>query len=114
MIKNFLQSARGQKLKRRYRALKGELTSLGWLTHGSVTPNHPGNWRWTTKVKSKTVMLTLSQDQAHLFKDAIINHRKLEAIVAEMRTISQEVILKSATVIRKKSPSKKHPKTALS
>lgn len=36
-----------------------------------MTPNHPGNWRWTTKVKAKTVTLSLSQEQADLFKKAI-------------------------------------------
>jgi len=40
---------------------------MGWLTHGSVTPIHAGHWKWTTKVKSKTVTLALSQEQARLF-----------------------------------------------
>jgi len=109
---NFLLSARGQKLERRYQALKEELATLGWLTHGSVTPNHPGHWRWTRKVKAKTVTVSLSPEQAGLFKDAIANHRKLEAILQEMRAISQEVLFKSAPETRKKSPPKKIPKPA--
>jgi hypothetical protein len=44
-----------------------------------VTPNHPGNWRWTTKVKAKTVTLSLSAEQADLFKEAIAANRKVES-----------------------------------
>jgi hypothetical protein len=114
MNQTFLQSAQGQKLDARYRSLKEELSGLGWLTHGSVTPNHPGNWRWTRKVKARTVSVSLSQEQADLFKSAIANHRKLESIIREMRAISQEILLKSSAETRKKTPSKKSPKTPLS
>lgn len=113
MNPNFLQSAQGQKMERRFLALKKELAGLGWLTHGSVTPNHPGNWRWTTKVMAKTVTLALSQKQADLFREAIANHRKLESILREMRAISQNVLLKSAPGTRKKPGPKKHPKPGL-
>ena len=113
MNQNFLQSARGQKLERRFLTLQKELAGLGWLTHGSVTPNHPGNWRWTTKVKAKTVTLALSQEQADLFREAIGNHRKLESILHEMRAISQEVLLKSAPGTRKKSGLTKQTKVGL-
>lgn len=114
MKQNFLQSARGQKLSQRFEALQKELGGLGWLTHGSVTPNHPGSWRWTTKVNAKTVSLPLSQEQAELFREAIANHRKLESILHEMRTISQEVLLKAAPGTRKKTGLKTPPKTVLS
>lgn len=113
MKQDFLQSVHGQKLQRRYGELQEELVALGWLTHGSVTPNHPGHWRWTTKVKSKTITLALTQEQAEIFKDAIINHRKLDRIVHEMRAISLQVLLKSTAGIPKKSGSKNHPKSRL-
>lgn len=114
MKRSFLQSTPGLQLKRRYRVLKKELAALGWLTNGSVTPNHPGNWRWTRKINAKTVTVALSQEQAELFKSAIANHRKLESILQEMRAISQEVLLKSAPKKAKISPPAKHPKPALS
>jgi hypothetical protein len=110
---NFLQSAHGQKLETRFQALKGELAALGWLTHGSVTPNHPGHWRWTRKVKAKTVTVALSQAQAELFREAIATHRKLESILCELRAISQEVLLKSAPKTPKKRTPRKHPKSPL-
>jgi len=83
---------------------------LEWITHGSVTPNHPGNWKWTTKIKAKTVTLSLSQEQADLLKEAIATNKKLESILKEMRSISQEVLLKSAPGTRKKSSRKIIPK----
>lgn len=113
MNQDFLQTAHGQNLERRYRALKEKLAGLGWLTHGSVSPNHPGNWRWTRKVKAKTIAVALSQEQAILFNEAIANHRILESILHEMRAISQEVLLKSTVEIRKKSPRKNPPKSPL-
>ena len=102
----FLQSSQGRKLERRFQALKEEIAALGWLTHGSVSPNHPGYWRWTRKVNAKTVSVALSEAQADLFREAIANHRKLESILHEMRAISQEVLLKSAPA----NPKKTRPK----
>jgi hypothetical protein len=106
----FLQTEDGQKLQSRFLELRKELSTLEWITHGSVTPNHPGNWRWTTKVKAKTVTLSLSADQADLFKEAIAANRKVESILNEMRSISQEILLKSAPGIRKNQAAKSSQK----
>ena len=111
MEHNFLHTADGQKLELRFQSLKAEFAQLGWLTQGSVVPNHPGSWRWTRKVSAKTVSVSLSPEQADLFREAIGNHRKLEAIVDEMRLISQEILLNSAPGLRKKTASKNQPKT---
>ena len=113
MKENFLHSARGQKLERQFQSLKDKFADLGWLTQGSVVPNHPGHWRWTRKVKAKTVSVSLSPEQADLFKEAVSNHRKLESIISKMRLISQEILLNSAPEIRKKTPKQNHPKPAL-
>src|SRR5271169_4656873 len=103
MHNHFLQSDRFRELERRHRVLMKELAGLGWLTDGSVTPNHPGSWRWSRKVKAKTVSVSLSAPQAELFKSAIATHRRLEAILRELRAISQEVLLNSAESVRRKS-----------
>ena len=100
----FLDSAPGLELVRRYGALKDQLSTLEWITNGSVTPNHPGYWRWTRKVHARTVSVSLSADQAELFKKAIAEHRRLEAILSEMRLITQEILLKSAPRPLKKKP----------
>jgi len=110
MQNDFLQSEHYRELEDRYRVIKEELAGIGWLTDGSVTPNHPGSWRWTRKAKAKTVTVSLSEEQAGLFKTAIGNHRRLESILLEMRAISQEVLLNSAAGVRKKASSKTIPK----
>jgi hypothetical protein len=106
MQNDFLHSARFRELEKRHRVLTKELAALGWLTDGSVTPNHPGCWRWTRKVRARTVQVSLSAAQAELFKSAIANHRRLEAILREIRAISQEVLLNSAESVRQKSTAK--------
>ena len=113
MNNDFLQSAHYRKLEDRYRVLKEELAGLGWITDGSVTPNHPGHWRWTRKVKTKTITVGLSEEEAALFKAAIADHRRLESVLLEMRAISQEVLLNSAESVRRK-PKPKTPKSSLS
>ena len=95
---------------RRYGALKDQLSTLEWITNGSVTPNHPCNWRWTRKVNARTVSVALSADQAELFKKAIAEHRRLEAILSEMRLITQEILLKSAPRTPKKPRTRNVPK----
>jgi hypothetical protein len=107
MQKDFLHSVRFRELEKRHRVLTQELASLGWLTDGSVTPNHPGSWRWSRKVKARTVSVSLSASQAELFKSAIATHRRLEAILRELRAISQEVLLNSTQGVRRKPQPKK-------
>jgi hypothetical protein len=113
MDHSFSDSPAGLKLAERYSTLKDELATLGWITNGSVTPNHPGYWRWTRKVNGKTVAVALSAGQADLFQEAIASHRKLESILQEMRAISQEVLMKSAAGTVKKPRPEKRPKPAL-
>lgn len=48
---------------------------------------------WTRKVAGKTVTRGLSPEKAQKMKQAIANHRDLEAIIAEMREITQNLIL---------------------
>jgi predicted DNA-binding helix-hairpin-helix protein len=106
MNQHFLKEKDGQKLQIHFLELRKQLSTLEWITHGSVTPNHPGNWRWTTKIKAKTVTLSLSAEQADLFKQAIAANRRAKSILNKMRSISQEILLKSAPGTRKKSSRK--------
>ncbi len=56
-------------------------------------PQLPQAWRWTRKVRGKTVSLGLSPEKAEKMKQAIANHRALDAIIDEMREITQKLIL---------------------
>jgi Family of unknown function (DUF6788) len=101
------------RFQQRYRRLKEQLLELGWIAQGSVLPQPPRAWRLTRKVKAKTVSIALSQQQVPLYKAAIADHRKLEAILQQMREISDRVLQQSVPGVRKR-PREKHPKTALS
>jgi len=118
--KALLTPAELSRFERRYRRLKQELLELGWIAQGSVLPQPPRAWRLTRKVKAKTVSIALSEQQVPLYKAAIADHRQLEAILQQMREISDRVLQQSVPGVRKRprekhpNPREKHPKTALS
>jgi Family of unknown function (DUF6788) len=102
-MKNSVLSPREQaRLERRYQSLKAQLAQLGWISQGSLMHQPPNAWRWTRKVKAKTVTVALSPDQAALYKQAIVNHRTLEAILRQMRAISQKILLGSVPGVQKR------------
>lgn len=82
-----------RRLETRYRVLASRLGSFETLSQGSVMRQLPGAWRWTRKVRGKTVSRGLKQEQAERMKRAIANHRALEKMVVEMREITQQLIL---------------------
>jgi hypothetical protein len=82
-------------LKKRFEHCKTQILALDWVSQGSLSQSQQGNWRWTRKVKAKTVTVALSNAQAELFRRAIDEHRKLEKLIEQMRAISQQVLLNS-------------------
>ena len=82
-------------LKKRLERCKTQILALDWVTQGSLSQSPQGNWRWTRKVKAKTVTVALSGKQAELFRRAIDDHRKLEKLIDQMRAISQQALLNS-------------------
>ena len=95
-MKNHLLSATQiAALRKRFESCKTQILALDWVTQGSLSQSPQGNWRWTRKVKAKTVTVALSDEQAELFRRAIDDHRKLEKLVDQMRAISQQVLLNS-------------------
>jgi hypothetical protein len=82
-------------LRERFERCKTQILALDWVTQGSLSQSPQGNWRWTRKVKAKTVTVALSDQQAELFRRAIDDHRKLEKLIDQMRAISQQVLLNS-------------------
>src|SRR6202045_3545356 len=72
-------------LRKRFERCKTQILALDWVTQGSLSQSPQGNWRWTRKVKAKTVTVALSDQQAELFRRAI----------DDMRAISQQVLLNS-------------------
>ena len=82
-------------LRKRLERCKTQILALDWVTQGSLSQSPQGNWRWTRKVKAKTVTVALSDQQAELFRRAIDDHRELEKLVDQMRAISQQLLLNS-------------------
>jgi len=90
-----LSARQAAALRARFERCRQGLLVLDWLTEGSVSENHPGSWRWTRKVKAKTVTVALSAPQAEAFRQAIANQRRLEELIKEMRALSQSFLLQS-------------------
>jgi Family of unknown function (DUF6788) len=82
-------------LRKRFERCKTQILALDWVTQGSLSQSPQGNWRWTRKVKAKTVTVALSDQQAELFRRAIDDHRKLEKLIDQIRALSQQVLLNS-------------------
>jgi hypothetical protein len=104
MKKSLLTAPQTTALRTRFERCKQALAALDWLSEGSVSENHPGSWRWTRKVKAKTVTVALSTAQAEAFRQAIANHRRLEKLIKEMRALSQTFLLRSI-----EGPPRRHP-----
>ena len=101
-----ISEAKVAALRARFERCKQELGGLDWLSEGSVSENHPGTWRWTRKVRAKTVMIALSAVQAEAFAKAIANHRRLEALIQEMRALSQQYLLEAIAGPPRRGPRK--------
>ena len=102
----------------RYRNLLGELSTLGFISAGSVAlrynrcgkpscachadPPRPHGpyWQWTAKVNGKTVNRRLSEREAQLYQEWIDNDRHLRRVIDELHKIAAEatqLILADAT-----------------
>jgi hypothetical protein len=101
-----ISDAKVAELRARFERCKQEVSGLDWLSEGSVSENHPGTWRWTRKVRAKTVTVALSTAQAEAFAKAIANHRRLETLIQEMRSLSQQYLLESIAGPPRRAPRK--------
>jgi hypothetical protein len=96
MSASLLPAAKIRALRTRFDQCKAQLAALDWISEGSVMANRsPGTWRWTRKVKAKTVSVALSAPQAAAFAKAITQHRQMERLIKEMRALSQQMLLQS-------------------
>ncbi len=85
-----------QALQREYRQLRSQLAHVGYLSKGSViqrAPGRPGSrYQWTTKIKAKTLSLTLSANQYQWLKEAVANQRKIERVLRQMHRLSRKIM----------------------
>lgn len=91
-----MPSPRLAQLEARYAALRQELATIGYLSHGSVYRRPAGQsgnrFTWSTKVKAKTVSLALSEEQADWLELAITEHRRVQKLLLEMRRLSRQIM----------------------
>jgi len=82
-----------------YARLRARLGRLGWISHGYVQDRGPGAggpcYRWTRKVKAKTVSVALSQRQYKALKEAIDNWQDAQDILQRMQAVSRVVIFQN-------------------
>lgn len=103
--------------ERRYVRLAAELAKTGLVLQGTITertiqrddPQAPGKqksygpyYQWTFKQHGKTVTVNLTAAQAKTYQRAIENHRKMENILEEMRTLSKEILESTTTGVKKR------------
>ena len=97
-----------------YERLRKQLSNLPLLAQGSVfqidppaeAPRANTRYMWTRKLKGKTVTKALDQEQYAQFKEAIEANRKVEKLLACMRTITQNSIVNAVDKKPKQRSSK--------
>ena len=98
-----------------YLRLQKQLRNVPLLAQGNVFATEPPpqaprsrtHYKWTRKLRGKTVSETLSKEQYEAFKTAIAANRLIEDALNRMRTISQDCILKRLPDSPGKKPSKR-------
>jgi hypothetical protein len=98
--------------QKRFQELQQELASLGYILQGTVTNTtmtRPRtrrtsqtktlgpHYQWTWKKGGKTVTVCVSAEQAQAIQQAIAENRRLESILAEMRSLSLVLIEATAS-----------------
>ncbi|MBN1423014.1 hypothetical protein JXA88_00520 [Candidatus Fermentibacteria bacterium] len=99
-----------EQLTGRYAQLQRELAQIGYVCSGSVmqlyrTCGKPGcgcrvdprlrhgpYYIWTRKENGKTVTRSLSKEHAERCAEYILNRRKMEKIVEEMKVVSTQIV----------------------
>jgi hypothetical protein len=106
-----------ERMKTRYRRLAERLGRLDLVLQGTITertivrddPKRPGGkrdygpyYQWTWKKKGKTVTVNLSKSQSKVYQNAIDNHRNLEAILNELRSLSLAILEATTEGVKKR------------
>jgi len=113
-----------------YRRMAGQLASLlaksPLLCLGTVLAMPPGTastretYRWTRKVRAKTVTECLSKEQYMAFRKAVAANRRVETLLARMRDYSMKKLLAALPGVKRRPRQEKAvtpvntPKSALS
>jgi len=110
-----------QRLKKRYERLAARLARPGLIVQGTITertitkqdPRNPGQpktigpyYQWTFKRSAKTVTVNLSASQRKPFQKAIDNNQSLEALLAQMRELSRQILEATTQGVQRRKSNK--------
>ena len=73
-------------LRERFERCKTQILALDWVTQGSLSQSPQGNWRWTRKVKAKTVT---SQQVLLICKVTALNQPRIRQLVLDVRVVNR-------------------------
>jgi predicted DNA-binding helix-hairpin-helix protein len=108
-----------ESIQKKYERLKNKILRLGIILQGSINPRTieledpkaPGRmkrygpyYQWTWKRQGQTVNINLSSSQAKAYSKAIKNHRQLNKILEEMRTLSLKILESTTQGVKKRKP----------
>jgi hypothetical protein len=103
--------------RRRFERLASRLARIGPILQGTITertitrpapddseqPRTYGPYyQWTWKKRGKTVTVNLSPSQAKTYQKAIDNHRAMEEIIGELRSLSIQMLEMSTQGVKKR------------
>ena len=107
-----------ERLRRRFERLAGRIGKSGWIlvgtiherriprsgARGAAANTYGPYYQWTFKREARTVTVNLSGSQVRAFRRAIERQRKLEAILAEMRSLSRKYLEATTHGVPKRKP----------
>jgi hypothetical protein len=106
-----------ERYERKYRALAGQLSTLGFISPGSLVERatscgkpgcrcmadpprrHGPYYQWSRAVAGKTVTRRLSASEAVLYREWVANWREMKRIITEMEQVSAaagEILMRQA------------------
>jgi hypothetical protein len=99
------------KRQQEFERLRAQLAKVSWMSEGYVEHREPGKggtpYRWTRKVKGKTIGVALSKEQFEWLQTAIANWREVQETIRQMQRLSREELFTALpNPIRRKKLSK--------
>jgi hypothetical protein len=101
-------------LQARYQRYAQSLTAIGPICQGTVIKRNDVRQRggkpktygpyylWTRKLEGKTLSIALSQQQYEALKEAIANQKKLDQTLAQMRSLTEQIIFIKTPGVKKR------------
>jgi hypothetical protein len=97
--------------KKRYVRLRHSLSSLGYISEGSVLDRttlktRRSGYQWTRKAGQKTMTIALSAEQFKAMKKAIDNRRRLARTIKQMESLSRRILFHTLPDTHRNKPLK--------